>query len=192
MNSRQQKTIITVLFAPVAAGLLMSLILPIMEAFLYVGWLMSLNLPLSLPEPLYPSPVGHWVIVLSIFIGIPATLIIGVPVHALMVTMRWKRWWSYAIAGTLCGIAFAVVEIGFPLLRGVAALDCEKGPGEGAFTLFGPILDLERAEEIERFRTRCNRAMAVPTHPGYGAVAMIVAGVITAGLCWLIRRPNLH
>jgi hypothetical protein len=181
MKSRRQRTVIAVLVAPPAAGLLMSLIMPIMEASLFAGQLRSLNLPLRLPEPLYPSPIAGWMISLSILIGIPATIVIGVPVHALMATMRWKKCWSYAIAGALCGLAFAVVEFRFQLLTGMAAFDCIEGPER-----------LSPHEEAERFRTACHRASAVLAFPGlYGAAAMIATGVITAGLCWLIRRPDL-
>jgi hypothetical protein len=149
MNSRFAMTIVAIFAGPVMAGILMALIFGMM----FSG--------VNLETRRIASQIAFFG---TIAFGIPSTLIIGLPVHALLLAMRWTRWWSYAIAGGACGILFAAALYywGWGLLE-------EVGWG------------FRRSEWREPSIVRAYATLA-----GH----LILASPITAICCWLIRRPD--
>jgi hypothetical protein len=91
MNSRLTKSVAAVFAAPMVAGCVVGLILAMGE-----------NSEEGRRVAMAAALLG------AIAFGIPGTAIIGLPVHGLLLAMRWTRWWSYAIAGSACGFLYEV------------------------------------------------------------------------------------
>lgn len=165
MNSRLGKTIGAILFAPIMGGLLVGFILAMGLAFLGA-----------------PSGEQRAIVQVAflgaVLLGIPITLITGLPAHALMLAMRWTRWWSYAIAGGACGILCALVlyrnwyllEILWGFGRSSEGVDCLDASGQPAI---------------------CPDQVAITAAYIKFAVFLIVGGGITGVCGWFIRRPDL-
>jgi hypothetical protein len=91
MNSRLAKSIAAVFVAPVMAGFVTGLILGMGEN----------------SEEGQRAAMGMAMLGAIVF-GIPGTLIIGLPLHALLLARRWTRWWNYAIAGGASSFLYVV------------------------------------------------------------------------------------
>jgi hypothetical protein len=91
MNSRLAKSIAAVFVAPVMAGFVTGLILGMGE-----------NSEEGQRVAMAAALLG------AIAFGIPGTLIIGLPLHALLLARRWTRWWNYAIAGGASSFLYLV------------------------------------------------------------------------------------
>jgi hypothetical protein len=91
MNSRLAKSIVAVFAAPMIAGVVVGLI-----------WIMTSDAHSEEQQRL----VMKIALILASMFGIPGTLIIGLPIHALLLAQRWTNWWSYAIGGIACGFLY--------------------------------------------------------------------------------------
>jgi MFS family permease len=114
----------------------------------------------------------------AVLLGIPITLIVGLPAHALLLAMRWTSWRSYAVAGGACGILCAAVlyrswhllELAWGMGRLSEGIDCLDASGQPAI---------------------CPDQIVIMAAYVKFAAFLIVGGTITAVCGWLMRRPDL-
>lgn len=82
------------------------------------GFLLFLSNPFGNPSE------GVWVLKLSAMVTYPAMMVLGVPIHLLLVKRGWTSGWVYTLAGLVIGAIIGGVLFG----RGVAILGAILGP----------------------------------------------------------------
>jgi hypothetical protein len=147
VNSHWAKTVAAVIAAPMIAVFVTGLILAM------GGYLEEERLLLALA------------LFAAVLYGIPGTMIVGLPVHALLLAMRWTGCRSYAIAGGACGFLY------------VAGIYCLM------------LLDVCLGDSGRP--TSCWDSITVIGSYMTATAPIIVASPITAVCFWLIRRPDL-
>jgi hypothetical protein len=165
MNSRLERTIGAIFAAPIMAGLAMGLIPAVGLAFFGA----SLEVQRGIVTVAFFG---------AVLLGIPITLIVGLPAHALLLATRWTSWRSYAVAGGACGILCAAV-----LYRNWHLLELAWGMGRLSEGI--PCLDASGRPAI------CPDQIVIIAAYIKFAAFLIVGGALTAVCGWLIRRPDL-
>jgi hypothetical protein len=108
-----------------------------------------------------------------ILMGVP-TLLIWVPIFIILVGMGCRRWWTYVIAGSLCGMLYAVVVVRFGEFVASLGMSCEVDPHD------------------PRCHTKMDETAILMLMQEFALTGTNIAGAITAYVCWLIRRPDLE